>query len=165
MIALDILDVKSFMKQLLVEKTFDSFLLSEATVTTFNQFYIDGALHPDFFDTDTKEQLKNRKYSYWKELREFVFSIIKGKRTPLHFKMVFQLPHTQIVSFLQFSNLEYEETEIQGLFFNLLFDGHKLTCTTGTSQKHFTMDRTIDNAWDLYVMSYFKNNGISTEKL
>lgn len=47
--AFQILDVKGFMGKLLLSSTFDAFLLSEATITTFNVFSIDGHFHPDFF--------------------------------------------------------------------------------------------------------------------
>jgi hypothetical protein len=36
--------------------------------------------------------------------------------------------------------------------------------TTGTSLKMFTMDRTVDNAWDSYVQSFLKSRGIAAEK-
>ena len=48
MIALQIKHVKDFMSQLLLQDAFDHFLLSEASVTTFASFSIDGRLHPDF---------------------------------------------------------------------------------------------------------------------
>ena len=52
MLALKINDVKSFMNQLLIGDTFDSFSLVEASITTFSNFTIDGKIHKDFFDTD-----------------------------------------------------------------------------------------------------------------
>ena len=54
MLALKISDVKDFMNKLLIGEVFDHFSLVEASVTTFNTFTIDGKLHHDFFDTDTK---------------------------------------------------------------------------------------------------------------
>ena len=40
--AFQIQDVKSFMSHLLLSNTFDRFLLTEASITTFNTFFIDG---------------------------------------------------------------------------------------------------------------------------
>ncbi len=51
---LKITDVKDFMNKLLIGEVFDRFSLVEASVTTFNTFTINGKLHYDFFDTDTK---------------------------------------------------------------------------------------------------------------
>ena len=42
MIALQIADIRVFMKKLLLSETFDRFLLLEGSITTFNTFEIDG---------------------------------------------------------------------------------------------------------------------------
>lgn len=51
MLALKINDVKSFMNQLLIGDTFDSFSLVEASITTFSNFTIDGKNPQRFFLT------------------------------------------------------------------------------------------------------------------
>ena len=72
--------------------------MAEASITTFNTFSIDGMLNKDFFDTDTQDILtqKGQVYSLWKDLKPFCFSVIRGKRTPLHFKIIFQLTPSQL---------------------------------------------------------------------
>lgn len=45
MIALQIQDVKDFMGKLLLQHTFDAFLVVEGSITTYNTFHIDGRLH------------------------------------------------------------------------------------------------------------------------
>ena len=52
MLAIQIKDVKTFMSKLLSGNTFDSFLLEEAQIHTFNTFVIDGHQNRDFY---TKE--------------------------------------------------------------------------------------------------------------
>lgn len=83
MLALKINDVKSFMNQLLIGDTFDSFSLVEASITTFSNFTIDGKIHKDFFDTDTVQNMNfnDSDYCPWKELKSYCFSIIRGKIT------------------------------------------------------------------------------------
>ena len=49
MIALQIKEVKSFMGKLLGTECFDSFLLEEAVITTYNTFHIDGRINREFF--------------------------------------------------------------------------------------------------------------------
>ena len=56
MLALKINTTKTFMHKLLIGDAFHVFSLVEASITTFNQFHIDGKLHMDFFDTDTEQQ-------------------------------------------------------------------------------------------------------------
>ena len=57
MIALKIPDTRDFMKKLLIAEDFDTFLVSEASVTTFTTFRVDGTWHPDFFETDAPAAL------------------------------------------------------------------------------------------------------------
>ena len=89
MIALQVQDIKSFMSKLLIGTDFDAFWLSEANITTSVTYTIDGLLHPDFFDTQEAEllQAEGREYALWKDIKPLCFSIMKGKKTPLHFKI------------------------------------------------------------------------------
>lgn len=48
MIILQITQLKNFMNTLLRLETFDRFPVSEASITTFTTFSIDGSLHTDF---------------------------------------------------------------------------------------------------------------------
>ena len=69
MLVLKINDVKNFMNQLLIGQTFDDFSLVEASITTFCSFTIDGKLHRDFFDSDSKQLAdQSAPYCPWKEL-------------------------------------------------------------------------------------------------
>lgn len=87
MISLNLTDIKNFMAQLLLSETFDHFSFIEGEIVTFNTFKIDGFIQKDFFDTEEEPP----QYSYWENLREYCFSIIRGKRTPLSFHLVFSL--------------------------------------------------------------------------
>ena len=103
MLALNIIDVKDFMNKLLIGEVFDRFSFIEASVTTFNTFTIDGKLQHDFFDTDTRTALQEKaaQYSLWHDVKSYCFSIIRGKRTPLNFKIVFELSPDQVKSLLK----------------------------------------------------------------
>lgn len=155
MIRLNI-DTKKCTTELLLRNTFDEFLLIEGTITTFNEFHIDGYLHPDFF-----EENPERKYSLWREVREYCFSIIKGKRTPLNFKFIFSLSPTSIRKFLLTQDLDFQPENVQGLYLNLLFDGTSLTCITGTSLTLFTLDKSLEHAWDKWVRNFFETHQIA----
>ena len=52
MIALKITNVKQFMAKLLGSEDFDSFLLEEAAISTYNTFMIDGHQNRDFYSTE-----------------------------------------------------------------------------------------------------------------
>ena len=101
MLALKINTTKAFMHKLLIEDTFHKFSLAEASITTFNQFHIDGKLYMDFFDTDTAQQLTENGeiYSSWQDVKSYCYSIIRGKLPPLQFKFVMRLAPQQMACF------------------------------------------------------------------
>ena len=164
MIALNVLDIKPFMKHFLVGNTFDAFDLSEGSVTTFCTFSIDGTYMKDFDDSDGENEDPGRACIPWARVREHVFSLMRGKRTPLAFKFVFMLSKKAVPRFLEKAGIAMDASEVSGLFLNVSFRSRKLMITTGTSLKMFTMDRTVDNAWDSYVQSFLKSRGIAAEK-
>mgnify|MGYP000116884154 FL=1 len=86
MIALKLTNVKACMSHLLLMDTFDSFLLIEGEIMTFNTFKIDGFIQKNFYTSEELEQMGTLpEYAYWKQLREYCFSLIKGKRLRLDF--------------------------------------------------------------------------------
>ncbi len=167
MIALQVQDIKNFMSKLLIGTDFDAFWLSEATITTSTTYTIDGLLHPDFFDTQEAEIIKNerREYALWKDIKPFCFSIMKGKKTPLHFKIVFMLSKKNTEKLLFGNHVPLTLDDIFGLFVNFQYDGTHLTCTTGTSVKTFTLDKTLDHVWDELIQKFFKQQQIPYEIL
>ena len=96
MIALKITDTRDFMKRLLASEQFDTFLFSEGTVTTFTTYTIDGTWHPDYYeDQDPDAQSPSVSGESivpnaltWKLLRPVFFDIIKGKHTPVSFRII-----------------------------------------------------------------------------
>lgn len=167
MIALQVQDIKSFMSKLLIGTDFDAFWLSEATVTTSITYTLDGLLHPDFFDTQEAEllQAEGREYTLWKDIKPFCFSIMKGKKTPLHFKIVFMLSKKNTEKLLLGNRVPLSIDDIFGLFVNFQYDGTHLTCTTGSSVKTFTLDKTLDHVWDELVQKFFRQQQIPYEIL
>lgn len=144
------LDTKKCMAQLLLRDTFDSFSFIEGEITTFNRFSFDGRIQKDFF-----EEAPDREYALWKEIREYCFSMIKGKRTPLSFRLIFSLTPDQIARLITEKNLDFQPSSIQGLYLNFKFDGTLLQCITGTSMHIFTMDKSLEHAWDKWVQGFF----------
>lgn len=167
MTSLHIVDVKDFMSKLLLSDIFNRFLLSEAEITTFASFSIDGKLNKDFFSEDEliQSNLENMNYSYWETLKPFCFEIIKGKKTPAGFKIVFMLSPSNVERLLLKSSIPIRHEDINGLFLNIKYTANSLSCITGTSLKIFTLDKTLENEWDLMVQKFFKAHEIPFEVL
>ncbi|MDO4275322.1 MAG: DUF5721 family protein [Eubacteriales bacterium] len=166
MLALNITDIKDFMNKLLIGEVFDPLWLTEAAVTTFNTFTIDGTLQRDFFDSDSCQVLDetSRTHSLWKEVKPFCYSIIRGKRTPLYFKIIFQLPHRKAEAALSQTDLGISPENVTGLYLNLQYKNNSLLCTTGTSLKTFLPGKQVEQFWDNMILDFFRQNQINFEK-
>lgn len=160
MLSLTIQDVKTFMNHLLTKESFDRFYMVESAIKMGISYHIDGHLNRDFFDTDTQHTLQ-RQYSYWKEVRPKVFSLIKGSRLPLGCKIILAVPDSVLPHFLQESGSSFRPEEIEGLYINILYDPNHLVITTGVSYRIFSLDKSLEHSFDDYVLSYIKSLGIS----
>lgn len=141
------LSPKICMSHLLLKDSFDQYLFIEGEITTFNTFHIDGYLQKEFYDTPPEDR-----YAHWKDQREFCFQIIRGKRTPLEFRLVLSLPPEQFPAFLADHEISAcRPQDIQGLYLNFRYDGSTLQCVTGVSTHTFILDKTLEQEWDRYA--------------
>ncbi len=166
MIAIKINNKKEFMSKLLVSELFDKFYVEEATIDTFNTFHIDGKLHKDFYknDPDFTEESFSDALSSWETLKPVCFSLIKGKRTPLGFKFIFHAGKALKNSIIQNADASFNAEDVT-LGLNIRFSNGEVILTTGTAFSTFTMDKTIEKAWDSYIPSFLEKSDISTELL
>lgn len=167
MLAIKIVDIKNFMNQLLIGETFDLFQTPEVSITTFNTFSIDGKIRRDFLDSDECDVLdqKHIAYSFWKDIKPFCYSIIRGKKTPLHFKIIFQLSAGQAAHGFSHDENEVFVQNVSGCFLNIQYKNRELLCTTGVSLKTFSTSKTFEQFWDSLILDFFRKKNILFEKL
>lgn len=165
MLALKILDTKGFMNLLLRSSIFDSFLLYEATVKTSISYEINGRFHKDFFESFEDDLMPKEDFTDWETQKPFVFQWMKGKRTPLFFKISLLLSKANLNRFLMESNLPFSKDSIGGLFFHIQYDGHTIFLRDGVSFQTFTMDKSLEYAWSQYLISFLKQHSIACETL
>ena len=167
MIALSIIDVKDFMNKLLIGEVFDRFFLVEASVTTFNTFTIDGRLQQDFFDTDTVA-MHMSVFAFGTHIfliaNPYCFSVIRGRRTPLNFRIVLQLSHKQTQQIL---NPSFPDGSVPDCRFclNLQYRNDSLLCTTGVSYTSFCLDKRPEHLWDEIIRKFLSGQHIAFQVL
>ena len=155
-------DHRDFMKKLLMTDIFDMFQLSEASITTFAAFHIDGTFHAGYFSTEEAAEMTAEKDSLvlWKRVRPFFFELTRGKNTPLSFRIVLRLaPHNTEKLLLQ-TGVSLSAGDVGGLFLNIRFDESGLCCVSGTSVRVFTLDKSLDQAWDTMLERFFRQKQI-----
>lgn len=165
MIALNIVDVKDFMSKVLVKNTFDKFYLCDGEIETFTAFRFGGHLNTGYYSGSEQELLKERIFPLWSEIKPFAYQVIRGKKLPMGFKFVFQLSAENMEWLVNHNKINVSLTDIGGLFLNIKYDNHHVTCITGTSFKTFVMDKTLEHLWDATVLQFMKQNSIAVEQL
>ena len=160
MVALKVEDIKQFTSSLFIGNLFDGFLVREAEIVTFNTFRIDGKVQRDYYTEAELEEKHIGELSRWEALKPICFALIKGKKLPGSFRIVFQLSLSRTEEFLEKRQLPVRADQISGLYMNVRYEGGSLYCVTGTSVNYFTMDKTLENEWDDAVKEFLRDNKI-----
>ncbi len=158
-------DLKDITSHIFLKDTFDSFLLYEAEFVTGTMISIDGTLQKEFFDNDELEQLHDTDYISWQKIKPLCFSVIKGKKLPLSFKITFKMPSEIMERFTAQNHSALSNAGLTGLLINLKYDNNRLTAVTAASISNFTLDRSYEKAWDDMVLNFFKEKNILIENL
>ncbi|MCM1127003.1 MAG: DUF5721 family protein [Lachnospiraceae bacterium] len=163
--AYKIKELKNFMSRLLGSGAFDGFLLAEASVSTYNTFFIDGHMNKDFFTGDLNDDVVLPKYEFsmWQDMRSLCFDLIKGKRTPVNFKFVLHLKPELAEELLAKNESAVSSLDLKAFVLNIKYDGSELTCITATAFHTFIPDKTPDQIWDAYMVHFFEQNSINYE--
>lgn len=150
------------MSKFLAGDAFDSFLLEQATISTYNTFTIDGRENRDFYSLEEWEDREIRPYEFttWKKIRPVCFDLIKGKRTPTSFHFVLHLIPDYASSILQKGDTNVTAGQVKAFVLNVKYDGTAPTLITGTAFHTFIMDKTPDELWDRAVRQFLANRQI-----
>ncbi|MBE5946431.1 MAG: hypothetical protein E7259_05745 [Lachnospiraceae bacterium] len=144
-------DIKTFMNELLVNEKYDSFYMFETRLKVSMDYYINGKLNKDFFDSHEETQ----EYVSWRDIKHTIFELIKGKRLPISFKLILMFNRENIERLVEMNNLPVNPQDVGALFLNMYYENGELTVTTGTSLKVFTLDKTLEHLWDETVEKYY----------
>ena len=169
MIALEIKGTKNIMNSLLRSEQFDSFLVEEAVITTFSTFHIDGHLVKEFYSSEELEELESGQrstvFSCWNEIRPICFQLIKGKKTPVSFKVVLHAAPQLVEKIAANPECGVAANLIRSLVLNIRYDNGKVTCVTGSAFTTFVMDKSADRLWDAYVRQLLSGFGLDFEEI
>lgn len=158
MIALQVKNTKGFMNALLVSEQFDSFQVEEVTITTFNTFTIDGHIVKEFYSSDEIADIQE--FSSWNDIRPICFQLIKGKKTPVSFRVILHACPELIDEIASDSDCDVDKNLIRSLVLNIRYENGHVTCVTATSFHTFLMDKSLDIVWDRYIRKLFTEYAI-----
>lgn len=151
-----------FMGKLLKGENFDGFLLKEGFLRTSMEYRFQGRVFPEYFDTGEQEKY-TEDYSYWGEVKPFVFELVKGKRTPLAFSFTLLLTKNATAELLASRSVKIGE-DSPSLFLQIRFEHGAGRIITGTARNTFTLDKSLEEAWDAEVRQLFKAMELAVEE-
>ena len=108
--------------------------------------------------------MPSSRYTTWKNIRPFAFSIVKGSRVPKHLRITMVLPEIKTAEIIEKNSLDYEPETVNGLFLNIRYQDGSATMTTASSLSVFTLDRSLDEAFERYIFEFLSESGISYEE-
>ena len=153
------------MSKLLIKNVFDNFLMSELEIRTFSLFQIDGKLNQEWFDTDELEILQDKDYVKWEKVRPLVYQMVKGSKVPGSMKIVLLLSTENKYRILNRMQQNQTVDEVSQFFLNMKFEKGEMFLTTGVSYKIFTMDKTMQEQWELDLKKFLKYYEIEFEEI
>ena len=128
---------KEFMNKLLKSELFDTFEVKEIVIHAAFKLVIDGNRNMDYFDTLNDETYS--KLLTWGEVRKHVYELMQGTKMPTYFKIILGTNKEKTASL---------SPEASAFCLNIHFKENQISCSTGTSYKTFTLDKSADTLWD-----------------
>ncbi|SEP86151.1 hypothetical protein SAMN02910289_00709 [Lachnospiraceae bacterium RM5] len=147
-------NIKNFTTHLFSKNTFDYCMVNEVKISTYSTFTIDGHLNYDYFSDEEKNDINNEHLVSWSKLRPICFDLIKGKKLPISFSIIFAMKRSFLNKLINENNIDIDPEDINDLFMNIKYKDDKLTLTTGVSLKIFTLDKSLENAFDKYISNF-----------
>ncbi len=149
-----------FMGKLLKSEAFDDFLLREGTVRTFMDFIYSGEIHADYFNSEEKEEAVMERYACWKDVKENVLGLIRGKHTPLYIRLSFLANEK-----MKKETAGEEEKGSFSLSMGFTYKEGVATIVTGVYRGTFSLDKELEKKWDLRAEKFLTDNDINFEEM
>ena len=162
--AFEISDRKDFTAMLFLGTVFDEFQLTSARFDTFAGFTIEGHRNSGYYDSDEDaEGFTKTEYILWKEARPHAFQLIRGKKPPLRFQIVFRYP--QDLPVIPAAMDLAAKAPGTALYLNIGYKNQQLTCITGAASPGFIPGFRPDPVWDQAIEDFLKSHGLAFQIL
>jgi hypothetical protein len=154
-------DTKECMAKLLKDTIFDEFLCTSFEMVGFYKINIDGQIRMEYLSPEEKEIIGERRYIKWVDLKQNIFEMIKGRKTPTTLKVVFGLKDGAKDSLLEKINF-LESNAINNFTFSFIYENKRIKIVTGTNYATFTLDKQAEQYFDDNMLKFFKKHDIAT---
>lgn len=155
--SINIENTVNFLSKMLNSGIFDDFLFLEASIHTNISYNISGRPNKSYYSIDEYASLPEPKLLFWKDIKNTISSLVDYENTCQHnprFTITLCLNPLQIEKLVALSDSTLTANDIQSLNLNLRLDNAKLVCTTATSLRIFTLDKSFEEYFDKYTTSF-----------
>lgn len=137
-------DVKEFMSLLFLQEIFDKFCVGSMELKTLVPISIKGNLMSDWLSEENQERYGGYEYVPWHLLRPVIFSLIRGKQTPLLLRINF---------------VHYMDNGDCGGF-RIQYENNELNCISSYTPANFSLDKSMEQLWDEKCSDFLLRNQI-----
>ena len=153
------------MSRLFQKTDFDQFLVREAEVQAAGGYKVNGHRNQGFYTKEELEELPDREYLRWEEIKPQAFQMIRGSKTPLLLTVTFLAREEELEELVAASGMGQIKEEIAGAYMNLKFQAGELVLATGVGFRTFVLGKEFERAWDLHVKEILKEKGIEFDEI
>ncbi len=147
-----------FFKRLTEGGSFDSFLMVSVKITGKYTLEADGRLNN--YKTEPSVPDNTDEFVTWKEAKHLLSGFADTKK----FKLVLSLTKDQVKKLSEKSESSVTYEQIEGLYINIVCENEKIVCTTGTSLKTFTMDKSLEEYYDKYTLNFLSRIDVKKQE-
>ena len=148
-------EIKEFLNGLFTDERYDSFYLFSLKLDSDVSYDIDGKINRDFYDEKEFEELVEKDYICWRDMKKTIIGFMREGKLPVKMKLILMFNKDNVNRLIEMNNIPIHPENVRALFMNVLFSDDKLLITTGTSLNIFTMDKTLEELWDKTVEKYY----------
>ncbi len=165
--AFKITETGNFMTKLLSGRSFDSFLLEEASLSMQVTWHVDGRINKNFYSSEEWEDTANHPYPLiaWESVRGHLRELIRGKKAPASMSIVLQMRPDLMQKILVDEGYPQLTDVVGAMALNIRYDGSEVTLVTGISLKSFSLDKNADRIWDTMMERFLASREIGFETM
>ena len=159
MLSLEITDVKKMTALLFTENTFDRFLFQSGQISAQLSATFSGEKDPSFYAEEERQAEMAEPFVRYETVRPVFFSLIKGKRPPLSFRIILITDKNTTNSLKVKSG--FTDSEVTSLSLNMSYKAGVLSLSTGISYAGFSLDKSLERCWDQTILDFLTQKEIS----
>jgi hypothetical protein len=158
-------DTKNFMNQLIKTGIFDNFLVLSLDLDTLCRFSVNGAVNSGYMSKEDAQIQSIDEFVAWTYIKPVVATVLRQSLRPTGMKLTLTLSQEATEEILRRHGQSHAGHPIKGFILNILFDGQHVKLTTGVNYNQFTLDKSLEYAFDAMITQFFKKNELVMVKI